>query len=102
MAETSALDAVQGELSTAHFPFPADFLSDVSPQAAIEFGRQVAGILLQMVTDAAALIAKEDGDDQPTVNEALNGVAMMVAGATHALVALGVLPVEAEEALAGG
>jgi hypothetical protein len=118
------LEAVKAELAKLHFPWPADFLPDATPQAGIEYGRQVASVLLGMVTDAAASLAgpavvlkSTDGlakavgpaeldtrgdEDQPVVSEVLNGVAMMVVGATHALVALGVLPVEAEEALSVG
>ena len=98
----SPLETVQAELAKLHFPWPADFLPDATPQAALEYARQLASVLLGMVTDAAASLAGPADEEQPTVSEVLNGVAMMVAGATHALVALGVLPVEAEEALSSG
>jgi hypothetical protein len=55
--------------------------------------------LLTMVTDAAASLGSDGEDSVTTLHEVLNGVASMVAGATHALVAIEVLPKEAEEAL---
>jgi hypothetical protein len=102
MAAPTPLEAAQAELAKTMTPWPDEFMFTLTPQAGLLFGRQVAMCLLKMVTDGAAMIATEAGEDQPTVSEVLNGVAMAVAGLTHALVAIGVLPVEAEEALAGG
>lgn len=98
----TALESAQAELAEAMTPWPDEFMFSYSPQAGLLFGRQVAMCLLTMVTDAAASLGADGGDSAPMLHEVLNGVAAMVAGATHALVALEVLPVEAEEALTAG
>ncbi len=103
MTDTSTpLDQAQAELGSSMMPHPEVFLKAYSPQAAFLFVRQCSLVLGEMVVDAAITTAKDDGDDQPIVTECLNAVAQCIAGATHALVALGVLPVEAEEALGDG
>jgi hypothetical protein len=99
MVAPTPLETAQAELAESKTPFPDLFMFDYTPQAGLLFGRQVAMCLLKMVTDAAAGVAQSDGEDQPTVSEVLNGVAMAVAGLTHALVAIGVLPAEAEEGM---
>jgi len=99
MAEATALEQAQEELAASMVPWPDDFMGDYTPQAGLLFGRQVAMCLLGMVTDAAASLGSDPAEEEPVVMEALNGVAAAVAGFTHALVALGVLPAEAEEAL---
>ena len=118
------LETAQAELAESKTPFPDLFMFDYTPQAGLLFGRQVAMCLLKMVTDAAAsltyaspeVLAVDAADDnavmgaldsardeeQPVVSEILNGVAMAVAGLTHSLVAIGLLPAEAEEALSNG
>jgi hypothetical protein len=95
----TALEAAQAELSESMVPYPDDFLTEYSPQAALLFVRQCSMVALQMVTGAAASLETSPDEDQPVVAEVMNGVAACIAGSTHALVALGVLPVEAEEAL---
>jgi len=95
----TSLDQAQAELATTGIPHPEVFLKSYSPPAAFLFVRQCALVLGEMCVDAAITTGKEEGDDQPVVTEVLNSVAQLIAGSTHALVALGVLPVEAEEAL---
>ena len=99
---TGPLDQAQAELAVSGIPHPETFLKSYSPPAAFLFIRQCSLVLGEMVVDAAITTGKEDGDDQPVVTEVLNSVAQCIAGATHALVALGVLPTEAEEALGEG
>lgn len=98
----TALDAAQAELGQTMMPHPDEFMEDYSPQAALLFGRQVAMSCLRICVAAATSLNVADGDEEPTSTEVLNGVAAGVMGFTHALVALGVLPLEAEEALANG
>lgn len=98
----TALETAQDELAKSMMPHPDEFMEDYSPQAALLFGRQVAMSCLRICTTAAASLNVADGDEEPTSTEVLNGVAAGVVGFTHALVALGVLPVEAEEGLVSG
>ena len=101
-AEPTALELAQAELSEAMTPWPDEFMYDYSPQAGLLFARQVSMCLLKMVTDAAASLGADGEDSAATLHEVLNGVAAMVAGSTHALVTLEVLPPEAEEAITSG
>jgi hypothetical protein len=98
----TALESAQAELSESMVPYPDDFLTDYSPQAALLFLRQCSMVALQMMTAGAVSLGADADETQPVVSEVLNGVSACVAGSTHALVALGVLPVEAEEALVNG
>ena len=97
-----ALDAANTELAKSMMPHPEEFLPSYSPPAAMLFLRQCCLKLGEMLVAASERTAEEDGDDQPVVVEALNAIAMCIAGSTHGLVALGVLPPEAEEALGDG
>lgn len=99
---TDLLDTVQSELSEKMVPWPDDYVEDLSPPATLFLLRQMAMAALKVAT-GAVLSLKEDGDEEnPTLTEVMNGVAAAVAGATHACVALGVLPIEAEDAMASG
>jgi AhpD family alkylhydroperoxidase len=93
------LGAAQAELADGLVPWPDDFMDSLSPPAALLFARQVTMKTLQMATGAAASLAEGPDEPQSVVSAVLNGCAMAVAGTTHALVALGLLPKEAEEAL---
>lgn len=98
----TALETAQDELAKSMMPHPDEFMEDYSPQAALLFGRQVAMSCLRICTAAAASLNAAEDEEVPTATEVLNGCAAGVVGFTHALVALGVLPLEAEEALASG
>lgn len=102
MSDKSALELAQEELASYMGPWPDEFMPDYTPQAGLLFARQVAMCCLTMVTDAAASLAGEAGDDEAVLHDVLNGVSAAVAGFTVALVALGVLPPEAEEAMVSG
>lgn len=101
MAERTLLEVAQDELADSMAPFPEDFMETYSPPAAFLFLRQCAMVALKIATGAAASLAGEADETEPVAVEVLNGIAMCVAGATHALVSLDVLPREAEEAMAG-
>ena len=96
------LEAVQGELSRLMWPWPDDYVEEASPPAALFYGRQLAMALLKVATGAVISLGEEAEADPGVAHEVLNGAAMAVAGLTHALVALEVLPVEAEQALEAG
>ncbi len=96
---TPALELALAELADSMTPHPSEFMADYSPGAALLFLRQVAEQMLGILAGAAASVMAEPDEEQPVLSEALNGVAACLAGSTHALVALGVLPVEAEDAL---
>lgn len=102
MPGESALELAQAELAEAMVPWPDEFMKDYTPQAGLLFARQVAMCCLTMVTDAAASLASDSAGEETTVHEILNGVSAAVAGLTHALVTLEVLPKEAEEAMVHG
>lgn len=96
----TALEQAQDELANSMIPHPDIFLEDYTPQAALLFARQVAmattKICMTWVRDTSTDLSEES----PAANGMMNGCAAGVVGFTHALVALGVLPLEAEEALA--
>lgn len=94
----TALELAQEELAESYVPHPDEFLRDYTPQAALLFVRQCAMVLGTMLVDAAMSLDDGTDDAAPVVNEVLAGGAAVLMGATHALVALGVLPPEAEEA----
>ena len=93
-----ALEVAQEELGNTMMPHPDEFMEDYSPQAALLFGRQVAMSCLRISIAAARSLEVADTEEVPTATEVLNGVSAAVVGFTHALVALGVLPQEAEDA----
>lgn len=92
-----ALAQVQAELSAGMVPWPDDYVEELSPQAALLLLRQMAMATLRVTT--AAAVSLEEDPDEPAgpLDEVANGVAAAIMGATHALVALEVLPPEAEE-----
>lgn len=97
---TDILDTAQAELAAGMVPWPDDYVEALSPHAALLLLRQMAMASLKVVA-GATLSLGEDGDEMAgVVDEMVNGVAACIAGSTHALVALGVLPPEAEEAIA--
>jgi hypothetical protein len=98
----TALESVQAELSDAMVPWPDDYVDGLSPQAALLLLRQMAMATMKVVTGATVALEMVDTEDIGAAGEVLNGVAAAIAGPTHALVALEVLPPEAEEALANG
>lgn len=98
----SMLGAAQAELSDATMPVPGDFLEDLSPQAAGLWCWEAAKSLLTIVTAAATSLGADPSEEQPSVHEVLNGAAASLAGLTHMLVVLDVLPPEAEQAMLAG
>ena len=96
----TALETAQDELARSMMPHPDEFMEDYSPQAALLFLRQVAMSTGKICTAAAISLNADEDETVPAATEVLNGVAACVVGSTHSLVALGVLPPEAEEALA--
>jgi hypothetical protein len=99
---SDALEAVQTELSALMVPWPDDYVEGLSPPAALLLLRQLAMATLTVVTGASASLEEDPDGPAGAVAEVLNGASMAVVGATHALVALGVLPPEAEQALEEG
>ena len=96
------LDQAQAELARLMWPWPDDYVEEASPPAALLYGRQLAMALLKVATGAVVSLGDDVTDDPAVAHEVLNGVSMAVAGMTHALVALEVLPVEADQALVEG
>ena len=78
-------------------------MKDYTPSAALLFLRQVAmATQVKCVTFVRDHGHRLDRGSPYPANGMMNGVAAAIVGSTHALVALGVLPLEAEEALASG
>jgi hypothetical protein len=96
------LELCQDELVATKTPTP-DFLSeDLTPATAIYWGFEAAKVLLTITTAAAASLDVPEGEEQPVMTEALNGVAMALTGYTYALVQLEVLPEAALLAIRDG
>ena len=97
----SLLESTKAELARSGAPVPQDFVEDWSPHAGLFYGWQTARALLTVV-EGASIQETDDPDIDPAIyEEVINGVAQAVAGFTHALVALDVLPAEAEQAISG-
>ena len=95
----SPQQSAEVELSKLGVPMPQDFMSDLSPVAALLFLQACSEATLSVVTGATA--ADDDPKDEvnPTISEVRNGISAALAGSVHALVALEVLPPEAEAAM---
>ncbi len=93
------LDQVQAELAAAMVPWPDDYIQELTPPAALFLLRQTAMATLQVIAGGAVALGEDPDSDSGSLGEILNGLAACVAGATHACVALELLPPEAEEAL---
>jgi hypothetical protein len=95
----SVLEATQAELAEKMVPWPDDYIEDLSPHAALFLLRQMAMATQKVVLGATISLDGDPDDDAGAIGEIMNGVAAAMAGATHACVALEILPPEAEEAL---
>jgi len=93
------LVAVQAELSGAMIPWPDDYMDELSPPACLLLLRQVAMATLKAIAGGSVFLDEEPDEDSGVLGEILNGVGAAIAGATHACVALELLPPEAEQAL---
>ena len=99
MPKLSPMQSAQVELSKLGVPMPNDFMTDLSPIAALLFLQSCAEATLSVVTGATAADDDLKGEVNPTISEVLNGISAALAGSVHALVALEVLPPEAEAAM---
>jgi hypothetical protein len=102
MTDTTTLDRAQAELAGGMFPHPDDFMEDLTPPAALLFARQVSMAALKVLTGAAVSLEEDPDSEAGPIAEVLNGLAMSIAGLTHSMVALELLPPEAEEAMSAG
>ena len=96
---TDVLKATQEELQDAMAPVPEDYMQTFSPPAALVYARLVAMQALTICMAATAELQLDGTEEQPTLTEVLNGCMAAVAGFTHALVSLEVLPPESDEAI---
>lgn len=98
----TALDDARTELGTKAVPMP-DFLEeDVTPVTALYWLWEASKVGLGIATAFAQNLQLDGDEEQPVITELLNGASFALAGMTHALVALEVLPKEVEEALGNG
>jgi hypothetical protein len=96
------LELVQDELANTHHVEP-DFLGqDFTPSTALFWMFGAAQEMLTIITAAAASLDVPEGEEQPVMTEALNGVSMALMGYTYALVQLQVLPQAALDAIRAG
>jgi hypothetical protein len=93
----TSLEAAQAELAESMVPWPDDFMMDYHLNSALLFARQVAMCTAKVAVAFANNVAESPDEPQPVLDEVQNGIAAAVMGLTHALVALEVLPPEAEE-----
>lgn len=91
--------AATDELATAMVPMPDDYLEDLSPPAAVLVLRQMAMATAKVVLGATLSLGEDEAGPDGALGELLRGVMSAVAGATHACVALDLLPPEAETEL---
>lgn len=95
----TALDDAQSELGTKMIPLPEWLEEDVTPVTALYWVYEAVKLALPIATGFAQNLQIDEAEEQPVLTELLNGVSFAVAGMTHAMVALEVLPQEAEDAL---
>jgi len=99
MTDDTLTAYVQAELSGAMIPWPDDYMDELSPHACLLLLRQVAMATLKAIAGGSIALDESPEEDSGALGEILNGVTAAIVGATHACVALGILPAEAEEAL---
>jgi len=98
----TALEDAQAELAEASVPAPDWIEEDLTPTAALLYCFETTKVGLRVATAAAVSLQADPDDEIPAISALLNGCAAALAGYTHALVALEVLPKEAEEAMLSG
>jgi hypothetical protein len=96
------LELVKDELANVVHVEP-DFLSqDFTPSTALFWMFGAAQEMLTIITVAAASLDVPEGEEQPVMTEALNGVSQALVGYVYALVQLEVLPQAALDAIRAG
>jgi hypothetical protein len=98
----STLKDAEDELAKAKLPLPAFLEEDVSPPTALYWLWEAAKTGVVIIRAFAENLQLDTSEEQPVLTEAMNGCLAALVGYTHTLVALEVLPPEAEEALARG
>ncbi len=98
----TTLEQVQAELADGMAPLPELWAYDLSPQAAVLYAWELAKTVLSVQAAAAMSTGADVEEEQPVITEILNGCSAALAGYTHALVVLEVLPQAAEDALVTG
>lgn len=99
---TSPLEAAQAELAEQLVPWPDDFMESLHLNTGLLFARQTSMALMKVAQAFFLGLDLPPDEPQPVVDEAINGITASIVGLTHALVALGVLPEDAEKALQAG
>ena len=96
---TAIYHAAADELASAMVPMPDDYVEDLSPHAAILLLRQMSMVTAKVALGATVSLQEDDSEPDGALGDVLRGVMGAVAGATHACVALGIFPAEAETEL---
>jgi hypothetical protein len=93
------LEDVKQELADHMIPHPDWIDKELGPEAALFYAYQVAEVIMPIAVAACVSLNVDPNEEQPVLSELLNGCAAAYVGYAHALVALAVLPPEAEEAI---
>lgn len=97
-----ALEAARMELFRLGVMTPGDLLEETSPAAALLFAFDTARAVIAVLGGAVGAAGEADTEATEILSRALNGASAALAGYTHSLVELRVLPTEAEEAITAG
>ena len=99
MPKTTPRDAALALMVNRGVPTPSDWLPDFPlPSALFILGEVVRGVYESAVIFFGEMDSEGDEVDD-TAAEVMNGLAAALAGSTHALVAMELLPPEAEQAM---
>ena len=92
-------DAALARLTNHGVPMPQDWVPDLGPEAALFFMKECCEAVLMALAGSFAQMAQAGDEVDEVAAETLNGAGQALTGTTHALVSLGLLPAEAEQAL---
>jgi hypothetical protein len=92
-------DAALAELTNKGMPAPSEFMPDFDLPPALFILREVVQGAMESAVIFFGKMAESGDEVSDTAAEVFNAIAQCMAGATHALVALEMLPQAAEDAM---
>lgn len=99
MAKTTPKDAALAQLVNFGVPTPTDFVPHMELPSALFFMRDLATAIQERAVVFFGEMAQVGDEVDDMAALVFNGVSACMAGSTHALVALGMLPQEAEDGM---